>query len=188
MDDPNVTKFKFEDTQEATPAKVDTDRAEDDGSHWAASSNSLQAATVLQNIQVFFSTAGDNSIIAVLVGLAIATYVVLGRLGLLLIGIVSGVLLHAYWEGAYDDDLQQDRGPVTSSPKRRRKELNIEVASRLLQWRSVKPVPEGDEGRESLDGTAEASPAADIHFSSFRPSTRVALLKLTDAVIKDYVT
>jgi hypothetical protein len=183
MDDHNVTEFKSEDTQGAGPAEVDTDRAED---HSTASSNSLLIATVLQYVQDFLSTAGDNSIILALVGLAIATYVILGSLGLLLIGIVSGVLLHAYWDGA-NDVYRQDAGFDISSQKRRTKELSIEVASRLLQWRSVKPVPDSDESRDPLDSKAEASPPADIHFPSFRPSTRLALLNLTDAVIRDYV-
>src|SRR5277367_4066951 len=43
----------------------------------------------------FLSTASNETLGAFVVGLAASTYLVLGRLGLVLIGAVGGVILHA---------------------------------------------------------------------------------------------
>lgn len=140
-------------------------------------------ASLAQNVLAFLSTASNEQLGMVMGGLALATYLVLGRLGLLLIGTVTGVVLHAYWEESLHEresqlDLEQSR--------RRRKELALEVASRLLEWPSRKDdSAEADEEGETEDAGEPAGAGAE--FSNLPPATAAALSTLTDAVIRDYV-
>lgn len=143
-----------------------------------------QVETLTQRILHFLSTAGNDTLLAVFAGLAVATFVILGRLGLLLIGLVAGVILHAHWDDV-EDDLRN--GGLDTSHHRRRRELGIEVANRLLEWQSQK-TEDGAHGQKSAVTKAESMHNAELSFSSFRPATAAALTALTDAIVKDYVT
>src|SRR5437868_920931 len=57
-------------------------------------STSTTAQDLTSRILDFLSNASNETLIASLVGLGATTYFVLGRLGLLLIGGVGGVVLH----------------------------------------------------------------------------------------------
>lgn len=132
----------------------------------------------------FLSTSSNEKLAAVLVFLTIVTYIVLGRLGLLLIGVALGVMLHASWEGAHSHG---EEGPHLP---RKRKELALEVSKRLLDWPNRVIFAEL-ETQDKDNGNSVTSPedlsAADLDFKTFRPATAAALRLLTDAVIKDYV-
>ncbi|KAB8346222.1 hypothetical protein FH972_023267 [Carpinus fangiana] len=132
----------------------------------------LRAAT--DRALTFLSNADNGTLGACLVGLSATTYVVLGRFGLVLIGVVGGVVLHATWEGS--------NGDAKIEESNRKREAGIEVARRLLDWRLTK----------SSEGAASPSDSDDAQekttdFSSFQPETAVALNSLTDAIVRDYV-
>ena len=131
----------------------------------------------------FLSNASNETLGACAIGLCASTYLILGRVGLVLIGTVGGVVLHATWEGSQDDD-----GTDIAPQKRRhrRKELGIDVAKRILDWKARKRDEEG--GFESEGVKVEASVATrPLDYSEFRPATGAALTSLTDAIIRDYV-
>lgn len=127
----------------------------------------------------FFATASNETLGACVVGLCASTYLVLGRVGLVLIGAVGGVVLHATWDAQQSGSQQSTSGDAA----RRRKELGIEVAHRVLEWR--------DKRRKADDNDQDAADSASdvqlLDYSDFQPETREALVNLTDAVIRDYV-
>ncbi|KAF2859518.1 hypothetical protein K470DRAFT_219075 [Piedraia hortae CBS 480.64] len=110
----------------------------------------------------FLARASNETLGACLVGLGAATYLVLGRVGLVVMGVAGGVVLHATWEGS--------RG---LSPKP--KESGLQVVTRILDWKAQQAVDEED------------SNSPDLTFSAFEPQTGRALDGFTDAVIRDYV-
>lgn len=132
----------------------------------------------------FLSTASNETLGACLVGLGASTYLILGRVGLLLIGVVGGVVLHATWEGQGHGASGHDAGQTTG----RKRELGIDIAHRVLNWR-------GTEGKNNHknDDTDDSDLAVrlfagkELDYSEFRPETAAALTELTDAVIRDYV-
>ncbi|KAL1967761.1 hypothetical protein VTN77DRAFT_2450 [Rasamsonia byssochlamydoides] len=150
----------------------------------ASESSQSQIATLTQHVLHFLSTAGNDTLLAVFAGLAVATFIILGRLGLLLIGVVAGVILHAYWDGVADD---LPNGGLDSSHHRRRKELGIEVANRLLEWQSEKTTEDGAHGYNSAVSKAESIHDRELSFSSFPPATAAALTTLIDAIVRNYV-
>ena len=79
----------------------------------------------------FLSNASNETLGACVVGLGATTYLVLGRVGLVLIGIVVGVVIHAAWEGSNQGD--NDGG--TASEAWTRREKGIDVVQRLLTRR-----------------------------------------------------
>ncbi|KAH8425656.1 PX domain protein [Aspergillus melleus] len=126
----------------------------------------------------FLSTSSNEALICVFICMVGATYVVLGRLGLILIGFISGVILHSSWEETNLTDLP--------NPMKRR-ELSLNVANRLLDWpgrKSAHAEPSLDSIQPGLTQDTSEVPA---DYSSFRPKTAAALDSLTDAIIRDYV-
>ncbi|KAI6712038.1 hypothetical protein JHW43_005395 [Diplocarpon mali] len=115
----------------------------------------------------FLSTASSETICGILVGLAACTYLVFGRLGLVLIGALGGIVLHANWEG---------RQPGSSEDAQ--KEKSLEVIQRILDVRAAqRQNTEDDKDDEILRAS----------FEGFKPETAAALEQLVDAVIRDYV-
>ncbi|KAJ5896543.1 uncharacterized protein N7473_005942 [Penicillium subrubescens] len=131
----------------------------------------------------FLATASNEALLVVFALLAFVTYIVLGRVGLVLIGIGLGVILHASWEGS----IQTRSGEESSTPKKRR-ELALEVSKRLLDWPTRAA---SDQITTHNDSGTIAAPEdlsiADLEFTTFRPATAAALRSFTDAVVKDYV-
>ncbi|KAJ5637281.1 hypothetical protein N7490_007160 [Penicillium lividum] len=131
----------------------------------------------------FLSTSSNEGLLGAVGLLVIGTYIILGRLGLLLIGAALGAILHASWEGS----IHANHNDVLSTSKRRR-ELALEVSKRLLDWapRTVSAASE-----EGIDGNLITLPEdltiSDLEYGTFRPATAAALRMLTDAVLKDYV-
>ena len=137
----------------------------------------------LNAILEFLSTANNETLIACFVGLGAITYVILGRLGLVLIGIAGGVVLHATWEGKNEDTVDD---LLNVEKKRRKQETSLEAIQRILEWKSDKrPTEEGDGPASDLDVLLSAKKPLD--FTNFQPATCAALTGFVDAVIRDYV-
>lgn len=119
----------------------------------------------------FASTANPSTLAGVALGFAAVTYVVLGRVGLLLIGAFAGVLGFIAWEARHPEVARAVRG-----------EQGIDVLDRLqLGLKDLRPETEGKHGDE--DDEQFAIKALD----EFRPETREALGGLIDAIVRDYV-
>ncbi|KIW24365.1 uncharacterized protein PV07_10083 [Cladophialophora immunda] len=143
-------------------------------------SKALTTSAVLDATLRFIANASNETLGACAVGLCASTYLVLGRVGLVLIGAVGGVVLHATWENQYGGKLDGENQEIN----RRRKELGIEVAHRVLDWRERRQAPKDDEDDSLVDSKAEVKT---LDYSDFEPETRAALTNLTDAVMRDYV-
>lgn len=141
----------------------------------------LKAAT--DRALQFLATASNETLGACLVGLGAGTYLILGRVGLVLIGVVGGVVLHATWEGqSQSGDGADQKG---KSSEARKRELGALVANRILDWRDSKAKQDGD-GPDS-DLSLKLYSGKNLDYSEFRPETATALTELTDAIIRDYV-
>lgn len=140
----------------------------------------LSAAVSLESVKEraleFFSNASNETLGACLVGLGATTYIVLGRVGLVLIGVVGGIALHASWENNPNNGDGADAKNRKKLKLDRRNEMGIEVARRVLDWRELHPVAVNEES------------VADVSdFVSFRPETAQALDVLVDAATRDYI-
>lgn len=129
----------------------------------------------------FFATASNETLGACAVGLCASTYLILGRVGLVVIGAVGGVVLHATWESQLNSE-----GNFEGVSDRRRRELGAEVVKRVLDWREGRVDTGDDEETDLLKVEGSAIPDA-LDYRDFRPETRAALTGFTDAVIRDYV-
>jgi hypothetical protein len=140
-------------------------------------SRNLQDVTT--KILKFLSHANNETIGACLVALAAVTYFVLGRLGLLLIGFLVGVVLQATWQGDRDE-------ASLDAEARRRKEVGLDVARRLLDWEDSRSLGAGW-GDPAEKPAAEKPEGGELGFADFQPATRAALNELVDAALRDYV-
>jgi hypothetical protein len=117
----------------------------------------------------FLSTASTETIGGIAVGLAACTYLVLGRVGLVLIGALGGVVLHAAWEGQ-------------SSPSGKaedvRREKGLDIVKRILDLRENVTKDEDRDQEDVIVGNS---------FEGLPPETATALNEVVDAVIRDYV-
>jgi hypothetical protein len=131
----------------------------------------------------FLATASNETLGACLAGLGAGTYLILGRVGLVLIGVVGGVALHATWEGPSGDTKETDGRSVEA----RRRELGADIAHRVLDWRNTKTHKKEDSEDASSDLSVRLYSGKTLDYSEFKPETAAALTELTDAVIRDYV-
>jgi hypothetical protein len=131
----------------------------------------------------FLATASNETLGACLAGLGAGTYLILGRVGLVLIGVVGGVVLHATWEG-HNGDNKATQGKSADARKR---ELAVDIAQRVLDWRKDKTPEKGESGEDSYDFNVQLYSGKTLDYSDFKPETAAALTELTDAVIRDYV-
>jgi hypothetical protein len=132
---------------------------------------------------LFLSHASNETLGACLVGLGATTYLVLGRVGLVLIGVVAGVALHATWDGGSED--VDDKQAAKERDAKRRRELGVEVVQRVWRWRENSSVNE--EVSEAGKPDVKLFPGNLLDYSQFKPETAAALNTFTDAVIRDYV-
>jgi hypothetical protein len=117
----------------------------------------------------FLSTASPEILGGIAVGLAACTYLILGRIGLVLIGALGGVVLHATWEG---------QSSVAGQIEDARREKGLDIVKRILNLR---------EGAAKYDDEDIEDALAEINFEGFQPETAAALNDLVEAVIRDYV-
>jgi hypothetical protein len=129
----------------------------------------------------FLSTASNETIGACLVGLGATTYMVLGRVGLVLMGVVGGVVLHATWEGHIHN--APGAMEAKAAEEKRRKEVALDVVQRALTWQSKKQSKTFDDGYPDKVEIISDS----LNYDGYQPETAAALNELTDAVIRDYV-
>jgi hypothetical protein len=163
---------------------IEQDDAQTDGKPSAvetASAASIQLQDMADKALHFLSHASNETLGACIVGLAATTYFVLGRIGLVLIGIVGGIVLHATWEASHSST---DRLSANEAEQKKRREVGLDVVQRLLLSRE-KGADERDTDESDDEIRQLASTKAD--FSSFRPDTQAALNLFTNAVIRDYV-
>lgn len=160
-----------------TPAPAETS---DTAYRQGESAVSSRARDLTTNALDFLSNASNETLGACGVALCATTYFVLGRVGLVLIGAVGGVVLHATWEASNEVGLADTD---KNGQSRKRQELGAVVANRVLDWRESNKNKEQDE--TGADTAVSAKKLLD--FSDFRPATGSALTTLTDAVIRDYV-
>ncbi|KAI9725547.1 MAG: hypothetical protein M1828_003035 [Chrysothrix sp. TS-e1954] len=169
----------------ASPHEVDKSSSESASGTWTTKKEDEQSPSALlrtaaDRTLVFLSNATNETLGACLVGLGATTYLVLGRVGLVLIGAVGGVVLHATWintEGSGAD------GDAKLKETARRREVGVDVARRLLDWGSREQRNPAE--KEDLAIVEDASNAG--AFSHCRPETAGALTSLTDAIVRDYV-
>ncbi|KAH6697210.1 PX domain-containing protein [Plectosphaerella plurivora] len=114
----------------------------------------------------YLSTATPETLGSIGVGLAAATYVVLGKLGLILMGAFGGVVLFISYEARHPEISRIVRG-----------ERGTEVLTRLGLDRVPEPKTDDKEEEERAINS----------FDDFKPETREALGGFVDAVIRDYV-
>ncbi|KAL8852627.1 MAG: hypothetical protein Q9221_002507 [Calogaya cf. arnoldii] len=148
-------------------------------------SSSRKVQESLDHVLQFLSYASNETLGACLAGLGAATYFILGRIGLVLIGLVGGIVLHAIWE---ERNSQCDNQPHSAESKaRKRREDGLSILHRVLDWRN-----EGDGSQSEAKGDLHAvglepPNLKQLNFSNLEPATGAALTGLTDAVIRDYV-
>lgn len=131
----------------------------------------------------FLSDATNETLAACFIGLGASTYIVFGRLGLVLIGVVGGVILHATWEEQSKTQIDKE---LNVSDSKNRRERGLDVVRRILDG----PGNSGAADTESelaLNQEETSLSSSEPDFSSFEPGTAAALTSLTDAVIRDYV-
>lgn len=169
----------------SAPSPEPTPIATQDNATKQVGPNTKPTKEIMDRVLDFLSTSSNETLLGVFALLMLGTYVILGRVGLLLIGVSLGVVLHASWEGT------SHGGGNEESTLRKRKELALEVSHRLLDWpqRSAAATATADSKPDS--GALATSPQdlsdEDLEYLSFRPATAAALRVLTDTVIKDYV-
>ncbi|KAI5247895.1 hypothetical protein E4T43_01711 [Aureobasidium subglaciale] len=162
----------------------ENDHGHNDGEKSAAvtgSATTIQIQDISDRTLRFISHASNETLGACLVGLGATTYFILGRVGLLLIGVVGGIALHATWDSAHSS---ADRLSAKELEQKKRREIGLEVVQRVLQWNDNKT-----DAEDTDDDDAEIKPLTlkKSDFSTFRPDTAAALSAFTDAIIRDYV-
>ena len=142
----------------------------------------IQARDLTTRVLEFLSNASNETLGACLIGLGAVTWLVLGRVGLVLIGVVGGVVLHATWEG---DIGNNENDEARALEARKRREKGLDIAARILDWK------ERTEGSRELDGVRDVPVAVpldkELDFAGFPPDTKAALANLIDSIIRDYV-
>ena len=141
----------------------------------------LRRATDLTGFALrFLSNASNETLGACFIGLGATTYLVLGRVGLILIGVVGGVALQAAWD---HDATDKDNQDIQSQRVRKTREKGLEIVSRLLDLREkATNAREKDENSVTIHADRK-----ELEFDGFQSDVRVALESFTDAVIRDYV-
>ncbi|KAH6844974.1 PXA domain-containing protein [Chaetomium sp. MPI-CAGE-AT-0009] len=119
----------------------------------------------------FLATATPGTLGGVAVGLAATTYLVLGRLGLVLIGAFGGIVSFIQWEQRNADVVRAIKG-----------ERGVDILARILAARK------GSEDATPEEQTADDAESALVRsFDDLQPETREALNELVDAVVDNYV-
>ena len=130
---------------------------------------------LINQILEFLSNASNETLGACLICLCATTYFVLGRIGLILIGVVGGVALHSTWE---------NNNKAADLESTRSRELGLDVVQRVLSSRDSKDGTIADEEEHhNLSVTARK----ELDFREFQPATSAALSSLVDSVVRDYV-
>ena len=140
----------------------------------------------LNHVLDFLSHASNETLGACLLGLGAITYFVLGRVGLLLIGIVLGVALHATWDASVGPGSGIEAGDPEA---KRRRELGLDVIHRVLNWQDTRQENDARTTHSTDNQDVDVMLAAHqkLSFADFQPATGAALTTLVEAVVQDYV-
>ena len=140
----------------------------------------------LNHVLDFLSHASNETLGACLLGLGAITYFVLGRVGLLLIGTVVGIALHATWDASVGPGSGIEAGAVEA---KRRRELGLDVIHRVLNWRDIRQDSDvrTTHSTDIQDVDVMLAAHQKLNFADFQPATGAALTTLVDAVVQDYV-
>ena len=90
----------------------------------------------MQSILKFLEQADNGVLLGIAGALSVLTFLVLGRLGVLLIGLVAGFVLHDYFGGLVADtdiapgNADEKVGGIAIFSSRKRRELGRQVAGR----------------------------------------------------------
>ena len=141
------------------------------------SNASAKAHDLTSRILDFLSNASNETLGACIIALGATTWLLLGRVGLVIMGVVGGVVLHATWEGTVQGNATDD---FKATEARKSREKGLEIVGRVLDWREKRKRDTG------CDDVGSSGPRT-LDFSDFQPETGAALTALTDAVIRDYV-
>ena len=145
---------------------------------------SFSAQTSADKVLDFLAEASSETLGACIVALCASTYFVLGRVGLVLIGAVGGITLRALWE--YNGP-NEGRDRAKATELKRRREVGLDIANRVLQWRHANASVGKDEVWVGSKDAGDPSETPDLELEGFRPFTKVALAGLTDAIVRDYI-
>ncbi|EDU41368.1 PX domain-containing protein [Pyrenophora tritici-repentis] len=147
-----------------------------------ANAPSLDIKALTDRTLHFLATASNETLGACLAGLGAGTYLILGRVGLVLIGVVGGVVLHATWEGYHGGEKE-----TTGAGESKKRELAADIAQRVLDWRNTKAQEKNSQEDDSFDLNLQLYSGKKLDYSEFKTETAAALNELTDAVMRDYV-
>lgn len=142
----------------------------------------IQARGLTTRALEFLSNASNETLGACIIGLGAVTWLVLGRIGLVLIGVVGGVVLHATWEGDIQNNANDEARALEAS---KRREKGLDVALRVLDWKERR---KGSSEHDGVRGMPVAAASQkELHFAGFQPETQGALTNLVDCIVRDYV-
>ena len=137
------------------------------------------ATDILNSILNFLSNASNETLSACLIALAAATYFILGRIGLVLIGVLFGVVLH----GGLEEIGNGSKGAGADAEVKRR-EAGLSIITRMLDLRQVMKQKHRDPAEKSVTTSLSTG---EWDFCKFPKDVGRALNDLTDAVVRDYV-
>ncbi|KAL4749354.1 hypothetical protein BDW72DRAFT_204808 [Aspergillus terricola var. indicus] len=182
MDAPNDTPRSQSDQTQQTerPACDESTRGHKDDQSIKNNTDGSQLKQLLDSALYFLSTCSNEMLLLVLVCLMGTTYMVLGRLGLLLIGTTLGVALHASWVG-------MDHSNSLEYTIIGRKQLSLSIVHKLLNWEGNNPVKADLNTHGACETHHRALSVSNVDGLSLGPITASALHSLIDAAMRDYV-
>ncbi|OAL66973.1 hypothetical protein A7C99_2370 [Trichophyton rubrum] len=133
---------------------------------------SSTSQSLVDQVSLFVAHADGTTLISISAGVVAVSYVLFGRLALLLVGAIGGVILHIWWEGQDNGTNGDDEGAA----KRKRHELSLEVANRLTAL-YVDNGSKQEDDEDTLNRSAESS----LDYSKMGPATEAALTALTNS-------
>lgn len=155
---------------ESKKKPVCEDSGERINNHHNKNHTSNTAQSLLDLILNFLSTSSDEFLFLTLLFSTAATFIIFGRVGLLLIGLALGVILHASWQGA-QNTAERKRNMALWRPR-----IFIDWPERNHTENESFPV-------RKTTGVLKI----DLDYATFQPATAAALKSLTDAIIDKYV-
>ncbi|KAL2824687.1 PXA domain-containing protein [Aspergillus cavernicola] len=184
MDVPNNASLRLQSDQarhtEQLSSKERTMESNEDNQGKTDKQSAMQLKELLDLALQFLSTCSTETLLLVLACLMGATYILLGRLGLIIIGVTLGVTLHASWEGPSNYTSLESR--IVG-----RRLLSMNIVHRVLDWQNNKPIEDFQGHGSSREILIEGESDMELDLSLFGPATATALQSLIDAAVRDYV-
>lgn len=178
----NTSQGQLVEDKTVQPSSAKDDQPSPESVPPLAQSLTTQAHIFTDKALHFLSQASNETIGACLVGLGATTYLILGRIGLVLIGLVAGIALHASW----DAQGESDGAAAKETESKKKREIGLEVVQRVFKWKAEAPFVQ-DESEANEAETKAVVSKKKLDFSAFQPETATALGAFTDAIIRDYV-